>query len=326
VRVLALRGVGATAQASGEYGRAICALEEALSICRGLGDEEQAGRVLNQLAIAVKNSGDLASATALHEESLALRRIRGDRGGMAESLVNLGSLATAQGKWDRAEAFFAEALALEREFGDHRMIAIGLNNLGELWLRRGEVARAEPLFTEALTLGRELGEVEIIFSCLDGLARDATFHGRWRRAGRLHGAADALRRAAGFALQGDKRAVYDLALSNLRSAAGEETFTESWHEGTTMELEQVIAYALARQEPATPPSRLKRDVQFSTPFSTLSAREREVALLVSQGMTNRQIAGALTIAERTVDTHVSKILRKLQLASRVHLARWVLEH
>jgi len=193
VRVLALRGLGATAQAPGQYDRAIGALEEALSICRDLGDDEQAGRVLNQLAIAVKNSGDLLRATALHEESLALRRMRDDRGGIAESLVNIGSLCTAQGDWHRAEALFEEALALEREFGDDRMVAIGLNNLGELWLRQGDTARAEPLFTEALALGRDLGEVEIIFSCLDGLARHAYSQGRWSRAARLHGAAQTVR-------------------------------------------------------------------------------------------------------------------------------------
>lgn len=323
VRVLALRGLGATAQAPGQYDRAIGALEEALSICRDLGDDEQAGRVLNQLAIAVKNSGDLLRATALHEESLALRRMRDDRGGIAESLVNIGSLCTSQGDWRRAEALFEEALALEREFGDDRMVAIGLNNLGELWLRQGDTARAEPLFTEALALGRDLGEVEIIFSCLDGLARHAYSQGRWSRAARLHGAAQTVRSEAGFSLHAEKRDIYDLALSELRSAAGEDMFTEAWDEGTAMVTHEAVTYALTRNEPV--PSRT-RNAQTDNYLSDLSGREREVAMLVSQGLTNRQIAATLTIAERTVDTHVSKILRKLGLSSRVQLTRWIVDH
>lgn len=326
IRILALRGLGATAQAAGEYDRATGALEEALSICRHLGDDEQAGRVLNQLAIAVKNSGNFARATALHEESLALRRMRRDDGGVAESLVNLGSLCTAQGEWSRAEAFFNEALALERQFGDDRMIAIGLNNLGELWLRQGEFARAAPFFTEALSLGRDLGEMEVVYSCLDGLAREAQSRGRWKRALRLYGAADSIRRESGFSLHGDKRDLYDRALSELRSAVGDEGSTEAWNEGADMGIQDAIAYALARKDPVPSLPRHSPDTPRNQHVSPLSARESEVADLVSQGLTNREIACALTIAERTVDTHMSKILRKLGLSSRVQLARWTVDH
>ena len=53
---------------------------------------------------------------------------------------------------------------------------------------------------------------------------------------------------------------------------------------------------------------------------TLTRREREVAGLVADGLTNRQIAGRLTIAERTVDTHVQRILAKLGCATRVQVA------
>ncbi|MCH8291957.1 AAA family ATPase [Candidatus Poribacteria bacterium] len=55
------------------------------------------------------------------------------------------------------------------------------------------------------------------------------------------------------------------------------------------------------------------------PMSTLSNREREVALLVAEGLTNSQIADRLFIAERTVAVHVSRILKKLGLDSRTQL-------
>jgi non-specific serine/threonine protein kinase len=51
-----------------------------------------------------------------------------------------------------------------------------------------------------------------------------------------------------------------------------------------------------------------------------------VAALVARGITNRQIAGALVISERTADVHVSNILSKLSLGSRAHLAAWVVRH
>jgi non-specific serine/threonine protein kinase len=54
----------------------------------------------------------------------------------------------------------------------------------------------------------------------------------------------------------------------------------------------------------------------------LSSREREVALLITQGLTNREIAEQLVIAERTADTHVTNILNKLGLNSRAQVAAW----
>jgi DNA-binding NarL/FixJ family response regulator len=60
--------------------------------------------------------------------------------------------------------------------------------------------------------------------------------------------------------------------------------------------------------------------------TALSDREWEVAMLVARGLSNRQIAAELVVSERTVDTHVSHILRKLQLVSRAQIAAWAVQH
>lgn len=57
----------------------------------------------------------------------------------------------------------------------------------------------------------------------------------------------------------------------------------------------------------------------------LTQRERQVANLVARGCSNRQIALELVVSERTVDTHVSHILHKLELTSRAQIAAWVVE-
>jgi DNA-binding NarL/FixJ family response regulator len=59
--------------------------------------------------------------------------------------------------------------------------------------------------------------------------------------------------------------------------------------------------------------------------ATLTQRERDTATLIARGWSNRRIANELGISERTVDTHVSHILRKLGLVSRVEIAAWVIE-
>jgi non-specific serine/threonine protein kinase len=60
-------------------------------------------------------------------------------------------------------------------------------------------------------------------------------------------------------------------------------------------------------------------------FGGLTEREREVAALIAQGKSNREIADQLVVSERTVESHVGNILFKLGFASRAQVAAWVVE-
>ncbi|MEI8411193.1 MULTISPECIES: helix-turn-helix transcriptional regulator [unclassified Kribbella] len=62
--------------------------------------------------------------------------------------------------------------------------------------------------------------------------------------------------------------------------------------------------------------------QLATPDDPLSPREREVARLVADGLSNREIATALVISERTASNHVQHILGKLGFANRAQVAAW----
>jgi non-specific serine/threonine protein kinase len=57
----------------------------------------------------------------------------------------------------------------------------------------------------------------------------------------------------------------------------------------------------------------------------LTGRERDVAMLVARGCSNREIADTLSIGERTVETHVGNILNKLGFGSRAQIAAWAVE-
>ena len=61
-------------------------------------------------------------------------------------------------------------------------------------------------------------------------------------------------------------------------------------------------------------------------LGVLTALEREVAVLLTQGFTNRQIADALVIAEGTAGVHVDHILNKLGFRSRAQVAAWAAQH
>ena len=66
--------------------------------------------------------------------------------------------------------------------------------------------------------------------------------------------------------------------------------------------------------------------ELSRPAATvpLTDREQEVACLVALGRSNKEIARALVLSETTVRTHVTNILRKLQLSNRTEVARYAL--
>jgi DNA-binding NarL/FixJ family response regulator len=59
--------------------------------------------------------------------------------------------------------------------------------------------------------------------------------------------------------------------------------------------------------------------------SALTRREREIAALIAQGLSNREIASALVIAQRTAEGHVERILAKLGFTSRAQIAAWAAE-
>jgi DNA-binding CsgD family transcriptional regulator len=86
------------------------------------------------------------------------------------------------------------------------------------------------------------------------------------------------------------------------------------------------AAALAGQLAMAP---LRRDAEqlaaslAGRPAGGLTRREREIAELVAQGLTNRQIAATLHISERTVETHVQRILGKLGCTNRTQIAAWI---
>jgi DNA-binding NarL/FixJ family response regulator len=64
---------------------------------------------------------------------------------------------------------------------------------------------------------------------------------------------------------------------------------------------------------------------FDSELDQLTPREREVLRLIARGYTYKEIARELFISVKTVETHVSSVLRKLQLSSRHQLTRWATE-
>ncbi len=75
--------------------------------------------------------------------------------------------------------------------------------------------------------------------------------------------------------------------------------------------------ALLPPERPSSPLRAARET-----YGGLTARERQVATLIARGQSNRDVAEALVIGERTVQTHIANIFAKLNVGSRAQIAAW----
>ncbi|AHH19663.1 putative transcriptional regulator [Nocardia nova SH22a] len=98
------------------------------------------------------------------------------------------------------------------------------------------------------------------------------------------------------------------------NALGANAFEAAYAAGRALSREQARRYALREDADSS---------DHEAGRSPLTARELEVAELVAQGMTNREIAGRLVIAPRTADTHVRHILTKLDFGKRAQIAAWM---
>jgi DNA-binding NarL/FixJ family response regulator len=161
------------------------------------------------------------------------------------------------------------------------------------------------------------------------LAGLACQQGQAVRAARLFGSAEGLRDVIGTDLPRGHQSDHERDIEALRSQVAEQTLTENWSAGCEMALEQAIAYALEEENGkggmrrlARPPTALQ---MAKRRYGGLTAREREVAALVTQGLANSAIAAELFVTVRTVEAHITHILRKLGYSSRAQIAAWAID-
>ena len=111
-------------------------------------------------------------------------------------------------------------------------------------------------------------------------------------------------------MEGWDRRAYERGVESARAALAPEAFAAAWSAGEELPLASFIAEALEVSVPANDP-RPVADNAFR-----LTKREREILHLLSAGLSDREIADALSISPRTAGYHVSNLLGKLGVDSR----------
>ena len=110
---------------------------------------------------------------------------------------------------------------------------------------------------------------------------------------------------------------YHAAVAALRDATVENDFQTAWSVGAALSTEEAIAYAQRGRGQRKRPT---------SGWSSLTPTERDVVRLVSEGLSNNDIATRLFVSPRTVQTHLTHVYTKLSLTSRVQLVQEAARH
>ncbi|MFJ2739506.1 ATP-binding protein [Streptomyces sp. NPDC087440] len=184
---------------------------------------------------------------------------------------------------------------------------------------RGDWPESVRYALESLRLSRELRDHFAATNSLELLAWGSAETGRHRLAAWLLGACSEQWRKIGSPMIGV--AIYQDDHSRVESAVreqlGEAEYRLLFEQGAKLALDQAVELALtgaSRPVTATTPA------EGTSSLDHLTRREREVAALISAGLTNREISERLVISKRTADAHVEHILAKLGFSSRTQIA------
>jgi DNA-binding CsgD family transcriptional regulator len=334
--------------------RARDVLVEMLQRTRELGDESSLPYVLVLLGQVECVLGELESALARALEAQEASAQSGQHTTFAYSLA-LESLVEAQrGRVERARAVAVRALELAPETGrPAELVAAGA--LGHLELALGNpesaVARLEPstVFVRREAFG-EAAATRFVVDQIEALIE----LGRCDEAGELldwyEGNARRLERASALAASSRCRGLLAAASGHVDDAIAAYEVALEWHRPVDVPLDRgrtLLALGIAqrrakRRREARETLELALDVferigadlwserarselrrisgRAASPGALTPAEER-VAALVAEGKTNREVAAALFLSERTVEGHLSRVFAKLGVRSRTELAR-----
>ena len=294
-------------------------LEQARTLAESHGDEFGTAFATQFLGQAALFTGDPTRALELLHEA-AERYTPVDRRYRAFCLADAGVSAWLVGSHDLAEASLLEALQ-ENRGGDPWTRSHALWGLGLVRLTSDNTAdESVPLLAEALELMRHVDDRIGVARCVEALAWAAASEREWDRAAQLFGAALAVWSSIPADLPHPLRPHRAGYLHSTQAALGQRRWTASYGEGTTLDRAGAVALALGE---ATDTPTSQPDVEPTAAAAVLTPRQQEVAGLVTQGLTDREIAQTLVISTRTAEYHVEQILRRLGFRSRVEIAAWM---
>jgi predicted ATPase/DNA-binding XRE family transcriptional regulator len=244
VRAKALWGASWMAYHQGDYVRSKALSSEHLALAREHNDALGMRNALTGLGMAALAEGRHAEAVRVLQEALDVCKLLGNTWHRATSVLNLGNATMLAGDLTRAAAQFEEALALYRKRGDEVFVARTRQHLGYIALLRGDYAQATTLFAQSLQALADLGEQPGIADGLEAVAAVHAAMGRARQAGRLVEVATILRERSGVAPLPYLRPIWQPYVMKAEALLGEAGWTAAREEGRALSLQEAVASAM----------------------------------------------------------------------------------
>ncbi len=296
---------------------AIPALERAAAADREAGRLRPLAPSLSMASIAANMAGDRASAGRLLDEAQAVTAGLDDIPATLALLQARSLGGFFRGDLEAATAASSEGVRLSREVGDLYTLKVWLLNLGTVALIAGELAASKPLFAEALRIAQQIDDRVQLAYLLDALGCHAAGSGQARLAAQLLGAADTVRTGTGASVMPFLAPLMEQAKASAIAALGASRFEAEFKAGSRLSRDAAVRLALGEPRPAAVAA------SDGAGAGLLAKREAEVARLVADGLSNKEIGARLFISEHTVDSHVRSILNKLGCSSRAQIAAWM---
>ncbi|WP_327098183.1 LuxR C-terminal-related transcriptional regulator [Nocardia vinacea] len=301
----------------GETRTALGFLDEAVAIAREISDPRMAARAATWTGFTTMIAGDFEACRSALEAAYTEHREHADAEGLLMTLFLLGLVKSMSGDHAGATAAGREALERSERVGDTWGRSYSQWMLGfDAWTCQN-LDVAEEYAKQSLTLRwdyhDDFGSAVVLY-LLAGIALD---NGDPKKAAKLLGVVAELLAIIDTEVPGMLGSRYQEIKAATRDRLGEDLFARQHEIGRRLDRGQRMRLALGPA--ATVPSDQADAVAFA---SLLTPREKEVATLLADGLSNRAIAGKLVLSPRTVEAHVEHILAKLSVNSRTEAGLW----
>jgi predicted ATPase/DNA-binding CsgD family transcriptional regulator len=309
-------GAGDVADWLRDTAHAATCFERAMECYRAVGDHRRGAGLLRGLGGLAIDQGDLARATTLLEEARSLARSFGEDWEAAAATNLLGSVAFALGDWETAMARYEEAMAGWQALDDpgHVLSALSSIALTALASRRYDSARVA--YRDTFDLATAVGDRWGVVRAMAGFGALAAVRGDGERGARLLAAADAWSGASGALLRPAVQTLFDRITADVHAALGESAFALAWETGRLLSLDDALAETRAEAAETGRPTRRLPTGDAPSPDG-LTPRQVEVLRLLAAGLSDREIAGQLSISPRTASKHVAALMARFDVHSRV---------
>jgi non-specific serine/threonine protein kinase len=243
-QVPALSMLGTIASDEGDYEKARGLLERALALRRKAVNPASLASILCNLGVLCARQGDLPSASRYYEEAYAVMLDQGDLPSAATMLLNFSATARDSGDLPRSRELAFESVRIFRTSQNRRGLAAALVNLAKTHLAQEDLAHAGEFLLEGLASARDMDDRREVVDILEIIGQLWAAEGRFDRAARLLGAAEALRETVRQSIHPLGEADHEAAIGRAREALGMERFAAARAQGRAMSFDRAVAYAI----------------------------------------------------------------------------------